>query len=306
MTAFAELVAATNFSFLRGASHPHEMVGRRRSWGSRPSASPTAIRWPAWCARIAAAKEHQHPLPRRRAARHRRRLRGGLLSHRPRGLWPAVPPADRRQSARRSRASAISPSRRCSPRARARSSSPCRRGGSTPAFIERLRALAAAARGRVYLGAALRLRGDERRRLGELAELAAGRARRWSPPTMSLYHHPGRKPLADVLTCIREKCTIARGRLPPRGQRRAPPEDRRRDGAPVRALSAGRRAHARDRRAHPLRSGRAALRIPRRAGAAGQDPAGLPRGADLGARRRALSRRRAGQGAGAARSRSWR
>ena len=28
MTAFAELVAATNFSFLRGASHAHEMVGQ--------------------------------------------------------------------------------------------------------------------------------------------------------------------------------------------------------------------------------------------------------------------------------------
>ena len=28
MTVFAELVAATNFSFLRGASHAHEMVGQ--------------------------------------------------------------------------------------------------------------------------------------------------------------------------------------------------------------------------------------------------------------------------------------
>jgi len=28
MTAFAELIAQTNFSFLRGASHPHEIVGR--------------------------------------------------------------------------------------------------------------------------------------------------------------------------------------------------------------------------------------------------------------------------------------
>ena len=28
MTAFAELIAATNFSFLRGASHAHEMVAQ--------------------------------------------------------------------------------------------------------------------------------------------------------------------------------------------------------------------------------------------------------------------------------------
>ena len=33
MTAFAELVAATNFSFLRGAAHAHEMVGRAAELG---------------------------------------------------------------------------------------------------------------------------------------------------------------------------------------------------------------------------------------------------------------------------------
>ena len=33
MTPFAELVAATNFSFLRGASHAHEMVGQAAELG---------------------------------------------------------------------------------------------------------------------------------------------------------------------------------------------------------------------------------------------------------------------------------
>ena len=33
MTAFAELIAATNFSFLRGASHAHEMVGQAAELG---------------------------------------------------------------------------------------------------------------------------------------------------------------------------------------------------------------------------------------------------------------------------------
>ena len=33
MTDFAELVAATNFSFLRGASHPHEMIGQAAELG---------------------------------------------------------------------------------------------------------------------------------------------------------------------------------------------------------------------------------------------------------------------------------
>ena len=33
MTGFAELVAATNYSFLRGASHPSDMVGRAMELG---------------------------------------------------------------------------------------------------------------------------------------------------------------------------------------------------------------------------------------------------------------------------------
>ena len=33
MTAFAELIAATNFSFLRGASPAHEMVGQAAELG---------------------------------------------------------------------------------------------------------------------------------------------------------------------------------------------------------------------------------------------------------------------------------
>ena len=38
-------------------------------------------------------------------------------------------------------------------------------------------------------------------------------------------HHPARKrALLDVLTCIREGCTIDQRRLPPRRQRRAPPQ----------------------------------------------------------------------------------
>ena len=54
-----------------------------------------------------------------------------------------------------------------------------------------------------------RHRGDEPRRLGLLAELG----KRAGAPLVAvndvLYHAPERRPLADVLTCIREKCTIA-------------------------------------------------------------------------------------------------
>ncbi len=56
-------------------------------------------------------------------------------------------------------------------------------------------------------------RGDEPRRLGLLAELGE----RAGAPLVAVndvfYHAPERRPLADVLTCVREKCTIAEAGL---------------------------------------------------------------------------------------------
>jgi len=76
-------------------------------------------------------------------------------------------------------------------------------------FTERLEALARAAPGRSFLAGAHRYRGDEPRRLGHLTELGD----RAGAPLVAVndvhYHAPGRRPLADVLTCIREKCTVA-------------------------------------------------------------------------------------------------
>ncbi len=72
-----------------------------------------------------------------------------------------------------------------------------------------MRALARAAPGRTFLAGVHRYRGDEPRRLGLLDELGA----RTGAPLVAVndvhYHAPERRPLADVLTCIREKCTIA-------------------------------------------------------------------------------------------------
>ena len=48
--AYVELAVTTNFSFLRGASHPKEFVSRPQSWAIPPSALPTATRLAAWCA----------------------------------------------------------------------------------------------------------------------------------------------------------------------------------------------------------------------------------------------------------------
>ena len=79
----------------------------------------------------------------------------------------------------------------------------------SPAFVKRLAALAHAAPERVSLAGMHRYRGDEPRRLGLLDQLG----QRVGTPLVAVndvhYHDPERRPLADVLTCIREKCTIA-------------------------------------------------------------------------------------------------
>jgi error-prone DNA polymerase len=80
--------------------------------------------------------------------------------------------------------------------------------GGTEANDRALARLAELAPGRVWLGAACRYQGDDRAWLNELADLA-GRA---GVPLLAvgdvLYHDPGRRPLQDVLSCIREHLTI--------------------------------------------------------------------------------------------------
>jgi error-prone DNA polymerase len=60
----------------------------------------------------------------------------------------------------------------------------------------------------VWLAASLVYRGDDRRRLARLDDLAAKAKVSLLATNEVLYHDPGRRPLQDVLTCIREKTTI--------------------------------------------------------------------------------------------------
>jgi error-prone DNA polymerase len=80
-------------------------------------------------------------------------------------------------------------------------------------FEARLSALVEAAPGRTFLAGVHFHRGDEPRRLGLLADLG----KRLQAPLVAvndvLYHVPERRPLLDVLTCVREKCTIAEAGL---------------------------------------------------------------------------------------------
>ena len=60
----------------------------------------------------------------------------------------------------------------------------------------------------VWLAASLLYRGDDRRRLARLHRIAAAAGVPLLATNEVLYHHPARRPLQDVLTCIREKTTI--------------------------------------------------------------------------------------------------
>jgi error-prone DNA polymerase len=60
----------------------------------------------------------------------------------------------------------------------------------------------------VWLAASLLYRGDDKRRLARLHRLAATAHVPLLATNEVLYHHPARRPLQDVLTCIREKATI--------------------------------------------------------------------------------------------------
>jgi error-prone DNA polymerase len=75
-------------------------------------------------------------------------------------------------------------------------------------FAERLVQLGRAAPTRTYLATAHRYRSDEPRRLGRLAEFGERLRVPLVAVSDTLYHAPQRRSLQDVVTCIREKCTI--------------------------------------------------------------------------------------------------
>jgi error-prone DNA polymerase len=207
MTPFGELVAATNFSFLRGASHAHEMVGQAAEL--RLAAIGIADR------NSLAGVVRAH----RAAKEHKIRLLVGARLVTTDGFEAACYPMDRAAYGRLCRL--LTSGNRRAVKGQCHFSFeeviaasegqifialPPRK--ITPSFAERLAKLAAAARGRVHLGAVFAYDGTERRRLGELAELSQQTRAPLVATNDAHYHHPASKPLADVLTCIREKCTI--------------------------------------------------------------------------------------------------
>jgi error-prone DNA polymerase len=211
MTVYAELAVTTNFSFLRGASHPQEMVMTARALGlaaigiaDRNSLAGVVRAYGEWKnnkaiqllvgARLVTTDGFEviaYPTDRAAYGRlcklitHGNRLLDGkkgecllsfedILAASEGQMLIALPPEE-----------------------------------LSPAFTGRLETLVRLAPGRSFLAGVHRYRGDEPRRLGLLDELG----RRTGTPLVAAndvhYHVPERRVLADVVTCIRETCTIS-------------------------------------------------------------------------------------------------
>src|SRR5215203_4674707 len=206
---YAELAVTTNFSFLRGASHPQEYVAQAAALGlktigiaDRNTMAGVVRAYGEWKnhkdtlkllvgARLVTTDDFEaiaYPIDRDAYGRLCRLLSAGnrrakkgeclfgfeeMLAAAQGQVFIAVPPPR--------------PSR---------------------SFTEQLTRLLHAAPSRTYLAAVHRYRSDEPRRLGRLAEFAE----RAKVPLVAvgdaLYHLPERRLLQDVVTCIREKCTI--------------------------------------------------------------------------------------------------
>ena len=75
-------------------------------------------------------------------------------------------------------------------------------------FSRFLAELASFFRGRCWLAASFLYRGDDRRRLAELASLSQAAGAPLVATNDVLYHEPERRRLQDVVTCIRHGCTL--------------------------------------------------------------------------------------------------
>ncbi len=211
MPRYAELEVTTNFSFLRGGSHPEELVATAKALGLAAIAVTDRNTLAGVVRAHLAAKEAGIKLvvgvrldlqdapsllvyPTDRAAYGRlcrlltlgqRRADKGqctlyladVASHAEGLIVIALPPGDLRQTD----------------------------------FEPELRRIKETldAKPHLYLAASHSYRGGDRARIAALADLAARTGTPLVATNAVLYHAPHRRPLQDVLTCIREKCTIS-------------------------------------------------------------------------------------------------
>ncbi len=213
---YAELQVTTNFSFLRGASHPEEMAGRAAALGLAAVAITDRNTLAGVVRAHVAAKDAGV-----------RAIAGARLDF---SDAPSVLclPADRAAYGRLSRLITLgrmrAPKGECDIAladfldhaegqvvvALAPDEDDGGDGGDwdEDGFAAHLRRLKAALADRLYLAASILHRGDDARRLARLARLADRTGVKLVATNDVRMHVPERRELADVVTCIREHCTI--------------------------------------------------------------------------------------------------
>src|SRR5690242_8733637 len=206
---YAELQVTTNFSFLRGASHPDELVLTAAALGHQAIAITDRNSFASIVRAHHAAKEVGICL-----------VVGCRLDLRD-GTSVLAYPTDRAAYGRLTRLLTLG--KRRAPKGECHLTladllDHCQglivialppEAAVPPAWFEAvLRRLAEALPDAAYLAACHRCRGDDDRRIARLADLAT----RAGTPLVAVndvhYHDPSRRPLQDVLTCIRTGCTI--------------------------------------------------------------------------------------------------
>ncbi len=213
MNAYAELQVTSNYSFLRGASHPEELVRQARGLGH--------------CALAITDRNTLAGIVRA----HRAAKEAGL-----RLIVGCRLDLDDRQSILCFPIDRAAYGRLCRLLTRGKrraAKAECRLGyddlvefgagqvvGALPpdqpdaAFARFLDRLSADFAGAAYLAAQHLYRGDDAKRLHRLANLAARQGLKLVATNDVLYHVPERRCLQDVVTCIREGCTVAEAGFP--------------------------------------------------------------------------------------------
>ncbi|MDZ4737539.1 MAG: error-prone DNA polymerase [Rhodospirillaceae bacterium] len=224
--AYAELACISNFSFLRGASHPEELIEQAHELGLKALALADINSFAGVVRAHQQARESGFAfIP---AVRLELDDKAAVIAL----------PTDRAAYGRLSRL--ITLGRRRAPKGECRLSfADMLAHGAGQIFIvlslppleekaapdsvdaDRLRALVESFPGSVYLAAWHRLQGDDRRRIAARATLASETGAPLVAVGDALYHTAGRRELHDLVTCIREHVVIdaAGHRLEPNAER---------------------------------------------------------------------------------------
>jgi error-prone DNA polymerase len=205
---YAELGVTTNFSFLRGASHADELVAQAKALGLEAIAVADRNTLAGVVRAHTAAK-----------AVGLRFIPGARLDLEDAPSLICLP-TDRAGYGRLSRLLSLGQSRAGKGQCTLRLADVARHadgnlfmvvppadiGEEFETALRRVRLALAPAP--LHLAAAQTYRGDDRARLGQLARLATNHGTPLVATNAVLYHAPHRRPLQDVLTCIREHTTI--------------------------------------------------------------------------------------------------